>query len=146
MIVFLRAVSLGTNRADGAAASSHTQAGSNGSSITAQNGDAAPENKPAGEGQAATEAANGSKVASNGKGHKNGKKALSLYLQERRLYSSPSLFDVAAFFFANGSLLGGPFFEFKEWDEFLNRRGQFYEVSSPTSVLTHTAAAVAEPC
>lgn len=54
--------------------------------------------------------------------------AASEYLRERRLEAAPSLQDVAGFFFANGNLLGGPFFEFSEWDAFLRRTGPFYEV------------------
>jgi lysophospholipid acyltransferase len=100
MILFLRAVSVGTNRADGVAIA----AGLRRSAANGGNGDA-------------------SKVASA-----KGSAGRSEYLQERSLQESPGLFDLAAFFFANGSLLGGPFFEFKEWDEFLHRRGQFYEV------------------
>ena len=83
MILFLKAVSLGTNRAEGAA--------------------------PA-----------GCSTASD-------------YLRERRLEAAPSLRDIAAFFFANGNLLGGPFFEFSEWDAFLRRAGPFYEARAPTS-------------
>lgn len=57
-----------------------------------------------------------------------GCKGASAYLQQRALTRSPSLWELLAFVFANGNLLGGPYFEFSDWDDFLRRRGEFKEV------------------
>jgi len=46
------------------------------------------------------------------------------------LHRCPSLFELAAYAFANGNLLGGPYFEFAEWDEFVRGEGAFGEVWS----------------
>lgn len=90
MIIFLRAVSLGTNRSSGARAhAAGTAAGTRSSKV----------------GRAGTP-----------------------YLADRRVESAPSLLQLAAYLFANGSLLGGPFFEYGEWEAFVCRDGPFYEV------------------
>jgi hypothetical protein len=85
MILFLKMVSLGTNRADGAR----------------------PELR----------------------------QSNSIYLRERRIAQTPSLFDIAVYSFANGNLLSGPFFEYTEWEAFIRRNGPFYEEHFPFLVV-----------
>lgn len=130
MILVLRALSLCTNRTDGY--NSSKRAGVNGSN----------DNGPAAACGASVGTADMAKAGSNGLQHVQAEappgtapdnkpprsKQISTYLQERQLETTPGLLDIAAFFFANGSLLGGPFFEYKEWRDFLNREGAFYEV------------------
>ena len=41
---------------------------------------------------------------------------------------SPGLVELMAYVFANGNLLGGPYFDFKDWDDFIHRTGVFNEV------------------
>jgi hypothetical protein len=116
MIIFLRAISVCTNRSDGVPSdiiSTSNELHAVAPSVT-ENGVDSERTKPLGTGSACV-------VRRAGR---------SDYLMERCLHESPGLLQLAAFFFANGSLLGGPFFEFKDWDDFLHRRGQFYEVGA----------------
>ena len=145
MILFLRAVALCTNRADGAAlaASGHTPDGTPPADTNAAGGgspsrDGGPGGivavKPDGDGAAGASAPQQSQRWARRRGP-------SAYLQERSIRESPDLLSVASFFFANGNLLGGPFFEYKEWDQFLHRSGAFYEVriNFPMVIMTRNS-------
>lgn len=114
MIIFLRAVSVCTNRSDGVPTDRIST--SNGLTVVAPS---VTENGVVGD---------RTKASSPGSATWVRTARSSNYLTERCLHESPGLLQLASFFFANGSLLGGPFFEFKEWNEFLHRRGQFHEV------------------
>jgi hypothetical protein len=61
---------------------------------------------------------------------------------------SPSLFDLATYSFANGNLLSGPFFEFEEWEAFIQRNGPFYEVKAllPTPVACFSVSCMILQC
>lgn len=134
MILVLRALSLCTNRTDGfnASASHSSRAADNGGADQ----HAADGVQPAKSGTSGGSGNSEQHVPADpppgtllAQEEGRAPAQLSAYLQERRLEHAPGLFDVAAFFFANGSLLGGPFFEYKEWQDFLRRDGAFYEVS-----------------
>lgn len=81
-----------------------------------------------------------------------GRTDVSEYLRERALHVAPGLWELFAYTFSNGSLLGGPYFEFGEWDDFVRRRGVFREAfyrvdgRTPPSCVGPAMSKVAAAC
>ena len=65
--------------------------------------------------------------------------SLEEYQLSKALDKVPGLFELSSYVFANGNLLGGPYFDFKDWDDFIHRKGPFKEVRTSGFVLAYTS-------